>query len=77
MLTSEQLRAARAMVRVDQKTLATAAGISIPTLKRLEAGSGPLATSHQTAERLKAALESVCVEFIADEAGIGVRLKMP
>lgn len=76
MLTSEQLRAARAMVRLDQKTLAEAAGISVPTLKRLEGGAGPLNTSHQSAERLRTALEVAGVEFIPENGGgAGVRLK--
>lgn len=76
MLTSEQLRAARAMVRIDQKTLADAAGISVPTLKRLEGASGALSTSHQNAERLRIALEAAGVEFIPENGGgAGVRLK--
>lgn len=79
MLTSEQLRAGRALARLDQKTLAEAAGISVPTLKRLEAGTGPLSTLHQNAERLRSALEAAGVVFLPDgeqvDGGPGVRLR--
>jgi transcriptional regulator with XRE-family HTH domain len=78
-MTSEQLRAARAMVRMDQKTLADAAGISVPTLKRLEAGNGPIATSHQNAENLRRALEVSGIIFQAEgeliDGGPGIRLQ--
>ena len=40
-LTSELIRAARALLRWDQRKLAEASSISLPTVKRLEAKPGP------------------------------------
>jgi len=76
MITSEQLRAARAMVRWDQKKLSTAAGISLATLKRLEAASGPLRTSAVNMDNLQTALEQAGVIFIHENGGgPGIRLR--
>lgn len=63
MLTAEQLRAARAMLRMDQKTLADASGVSVPTIKRLEASSGILRAQFANVEALRAALESNGITF--------------
>jgi predicted transcriptional regulator len=40
MITANQLRAARALLGVDQKTLAEMAGVSLPTIQRMEASEG-------------------------------------
>jgi predicted transcriptional regulator len=40
MMTAAQLRAARAMLGVDQRTLAGLAGVSLPTIQRMEASQG-------------------------------------
>ena len=74
MITSEQLRAARALVRWNQPKLAEAAGISVATLKRLEAGSGPLKTSAVNMHNLQTVLEKAGVIFIDDNGG-GVKLR--
>lgn len=76
MITSEQLRSARAMVRWTQQKLADAVDISLATLKRLEGGSGPLKTSAVNMHNLQSALEAAGIEFIDENGGgPGVRLR--
>jgi DNA-binding XRE family transcriptional regulator len=71
-----QVKAARALLAWSQDQLASAAGISAPTIKRLEAQDGPLAGRRETQTRIKAALEAAGVEFIDENGGgPGVRLK--
>ncbi|MFY9835143.1 MAG: transcriptional regulator [Xanthobacteraceae bacterium] len=56
--------------------MAAAAGVSIPTIKRLEAQDGPLGGRDQTGSKIRLALESAGVEFIDENGGgAGVRLK--
>jgi transcriptional regulator with XRE-family HTH domain len=76
-LTAEQLRAARAMLRMEQSALAAASGISVETVKRLERMEGQLSeTRVATINALKSALEAAGVEFIAENGGgPGVRLR--
>jgi predicted transcriptional regulator len=74
--TSEQIRAARALLRWEQRDLAEASGISLPSVKRLETQPGPLAAQERTIRQLVTALEKAGVEFIAENGGgAGVRLK--
>lgn len=75
-LTSELIRAARALLRWDQRQLAEASSISLPTVKRLEAKPGPLLAHASTEVALMRALELAGVEFIAENGGgPGVRLR--
>lgn len=72
----EQVKAARALLRWSQNQLAEASGISVPTIKRLEAATGPVGGRDETAAAIRAALETAGVEFIAENGGgAGVRLK--
>lgn len=77
LLTSAQLRAARALLRLDQSGLAESAGISVETIKRLEKMEGELlAVTGTTLAKLQLALEQAGVIFIdANGNGPGVRLK--
>ena len=76
MISSEQVRAARALLRWEQKDLAGASGVSLPSIKRLETQPGKLAAQHRTTEAIRAALEAAGVEFIAENGGgAGVRLR--
>lgn len=71
-----QLRAARALLSWSQERLADAAGVSLPTIKRLEPGDGPLATRVETHDKLKSALEGAGVIFVEENGeGPGVRLR--
>ena len=70
-----QLRAGRALTGLSQAEVAAAAGVSIPTLKRAEAG-GPIKVSEDTIATIARALEKAGVEFIAENGGgAGVRLR--
>jgi transcriptional regulator with XRE-family HTH domain len=70
-----QLRAARALTGLSQAEVAEAAGVSIPTLKRAEAG-GPIKVAEDTIAAIAKALEKAGVEFIAENGGgAGVRMK--
>lgn len=72
----EQIKAARALLRWSQGDLATASGISLPTIKRLEAAHGPIGGRDDTAAAIRTALEAAGVEFIAENGGgAGVRLR--
>jgi len=79
MVTSEQVRAARALLRWEQKDLAEASKVSLPSIKRLETIPGPLAAQARTVEAIRAALEAAGVIFQAAgeavDGGPGVRLK--
>ena len=72
MLTIEQLRAARGLLGWSQTELAGRAGLSLPTVKRVEAGTGPR-VSDEARRRLRRTLEAAGVEFI-DENGGGLGL---
>ena len=70
-----QIKAARALLGWSQEELASAADISLPTIKRLEAGEGGLSGRRSTAQKIQAALESAGIEFIDENGGgPGVRL---
>jgi predicted transcriptional regulator len=71
-----QLKAARSLLAWSQEDLATAADVSIPTIKRLEAQDGPLGGRDETGMKIRSALESAGIEFIDENGGgVGVRLR--
>jgi len=73
----EQIRAARGLLGWSQTDLALRAGLSLPTVKRLEAGFGPRVSDDARA-KLQRALEVAGIEFIDENGGgPGVRLKKP
>jgi predicted transcriptional regulator len=75
MLSSDQIRGARAILRLSQADLAKAASVSLETIKRLEAMQGELKVRLDTLTRIKDALEKAGVEFIPENGGgAGVRL---
>jgi transcriptional regulator with XRE-family HTH domain len=75
MLTIEQLRAARGLLGWSQSRLAAQAGLSLPTVKRVDADLG-FRVSDEARNKLQRALESAGVEFIDENGGgPGVRLK--
>ena len=74
-LSAEQLRAARALLGWSQTRLAEKAGLSLPTVKRVEIERGPR-VSDAARLALRVALESGGVEFISENGGgPGVRLR--
>jgi transcriptional regulator with XRE-family HTH domain len=72
-ITSELIRAARALLRWEQRDLADASSVSLPTVKRLEAKPGGLAAHASTVAALVKALETAGIEFTNGERP-GVRL---
>jgi transcriptional regulator with XRE-family HTH domain len=71
-----QLKAARALARIDQKELADRSGVSVPTIKRMEAGDGPIRGNYENVAAVVAALEAAGIEFIpANGGGPGARLR--
>jgi transcriptional regulator with XRE-family HTH domain len=80
MITAPQLRAARALLGIDQRQLADLAGLSVPTIQRMEASDGVIRANVDSLMKLVAALDSAGIEIIAEGAvskdgGRGVRLK--
>ncbi len=71
MATPEQIKAARALLRMEQEELAKRAGVSVTTIRRLEAADREYAVAEETAQGVQNALEEAGVEFIRD----GVCLK--
>jgi transcriptional regulator with XRE-family HTH domain len=82
MITAGQLRAARALLALDQKALAEASGLSVPTIQRMEASDGVIRGNVDSLMKLISALDLAGIELIAEGAassggGRGVRLKAP
>jgi transcriptional regulator with XRE-family HTH domain len=80
MITAAQLRAARALLGMDQRALAAASDLSLPTIQRMEASEGVIRGNVDSLMKLIAALEAAGVELIgegavSDHGGRGVRLK--
>ncbi len=80
MITAAQMRAARALLGLDQRQLAELSGVSVPTIRRMEASAGNVRGIVGSLTRVVEALNAAGVELIGDEApsltgGRGVRLK--
>src|SRR4051794_34395035 len=75
-VTTRQIKAARALLAWSQADLAQHSGVSEPTVARLESLDGDLGGREHTAEKIRAAIENAGVEFIPENGGgAGVRLK--
>lgn len=75
MITSDQIRAARAMLRWSGKDLAEKTGLGFSTLMRLESLDGVPGTHAKTLEAIERAFEKAGIQFIgAPDDGPGVRL---
>jgi transcriptional regulator with XRE-family HTH domain len=82
MITAAQLRAARALLGIDQQTLADLAGVSVPTIQRMEASQGNVRGVIDTLIKVVEALNAAGVELLGDKAkseggGRGVRFREP
>jgi transcriptional regulator with XRE-family HTH domain len=80
MITAAQMRAARALLGIDQRGLAKLAGVSLPTIQRMEASKGTVRGVVDTLTKVAEALDREGIELIGDHApstggGRGVRLK--
>ena len=82
MISSAQLRAARALLGIDQRKLAALSGLSLPTIQRMEASEGVIRGNVDSLMKLVGALDALGIELITDNAasqggGRGVRHKRP
>ena len=82
MISAAQLRAARALLGIDQKKIAELAGLSVPTIQRMEASDGVIRGNVDSLMKLIGALDASGIELIGEgtvsqTGGRGVRLKEP
>lgn len=80
MITSQQIRAARALLGIDQKQLAKLCNVSLPTIQRMEASDGQVRGVVDTLVKVITALEAAGIELLGENApsagvGRGVRLR--
>lgn len=80
MITAAQLRAARALLGIDQRELAERSGLSLPTIQRMEASDGVVRGNVDSLMKLVSALDESGIELIGEGAvsqggSRGVRLK--
>ena len=80
MITAAQMRAARALLGLDQKELAELSGVSLPTIQRMEASEGNVRGVVDTLVKVIEAFDKAGVVLIGDDAvsttgGRGVRFK--
>ena len=81
MITAAQLRAARALLGIDQRRLAKLSGLSVPTIQRMEASETMVRGNVDSLVKLIAAFEAAGIEMIGEGAvsnslGRGVRLRV-
>ena len=82
MITAQQMRAARAMLGIDQRQLADLAGVSVPTIQRMESSASQVRGVIDTLVKVVDALERAGIELLGENtastgAGRGVRLREP
>ena len=80
MITAAQMRAARALLGIDQRQLAELSGVSLPTIQRMEASEGTVRGVVDTLTKVVQALDAAGIELIGENApsngrGRGVRLR--
>lgn len=79
MITPGQMKAARALLGWDQRQLAKAAGVSLPTVQRMESSKGTVRGNVDTLVKVVEALAHAGVTLVGEGAvsdigGRGVRL---
>lgn len=82
MITAAQMRAARALLGIDQRTLAELSGVSLPTIQRMEASDGNVRGVIDTLTKIVEAFDAAGIELIGENVnsighGRGVRFKQP
>jgi transcriptional regulator with XRE-family HTH domain len=82
MITAAQMRAARALLGIDQRQLADLADVSLPTIQRMEASEGNVRGVVETLTKVIEAFDAAGVELIGENIrsvgdGRGVRFKQP
>jgi predicted transcriptional regulator len=79
-ITAAQMRASRALLGIDQRTLADMSGLSLPTIQRMEASEGVIRGNVDSLMKVVTALAAAGIELIGEGAvsqagGRGVRLR--
>jgi transcriptional regulator with XRE-family HTH domain len=75
-ITSSQIRAARALINKSARELAEESGVGVATIRRMELAEGVPSSNAQNLDLVKRTLESIGVEFIGTpEDRPGVRMK--
>jgi transcriptional regulator with XRE-family HTH domain len=79
-ITAAQLRAARALLGISQRELAHASGVSVPTIRRMEASEGTVRANVDSLTKIVGALNGAGLELLYEGAaspsgGRGVRLR--
>ena len=80
MITAGQMKAARALLGIDQRQLAKRCGLSLPTIQRMEASGDVIRGNVDSLVKLTTAIVTAGVELIGDDevsdaGGRGVRLR--
>lgn len=80
MISARQMKAARALLGMDQRTLAELSGVSLPTIRRMEGSEDNVRANVDTLVKVVQALEAAGIELIGEgaqsvEGGRGVRLR--
>lgn len=80
MITAHQMKAARALLGMDQRQLAEMAGLSLPTVQRMESSEGIVRCNVESMMRVIDTLQTAGIELIGEGAGSigggrGVRLR--
>ena len=76
MISGVQIRAGRALLGWDQAKLAERAGVSIITVKRLEAAGEQIQAQFATVMKVKSAFEKAGVLFLGEESGLGYGVRL-
>jgi transcriptional regulator with XRE-family HTH domain len=82
LISAGQIRAARALLGIDQRQLAELCGLSVPTIQRMEASESVVRGNVDSLMKLVAALDQAGIELLGEGApsqsgGRGVRLRTP
>jgi transcriptional regulator with XRE-family HTH domain len=82
LIIAAQMRAARALLGIDQRQLAELSGVSLPTIQRMEASGGHVRGVVDTLTKVIEAFDRAGIELISEnavsrEGGRGVRFKQP
>jgi len=80
MITANQLRAARALLNIDQRQMAELSDLSVLTIQRMEASDGVVRGNVDSLMKLVSALDNAGIELInpgssSTSGGRGVRLR--
>ena len=75
-ISIRQIKAARSLLDWSQERLAETSGVSIPTIRRLEAAGGDLGGRADTVEKIVSTMEAAGVQFTnGNEPGVKLKAR--